>query len=200
MPNTNKPPRAWQRMLSGRRLNLLDPSPLDIEISDIAHGLARVARWNGQTKGDHAFSVAQHSVLVLDIVRALEPALPAPLQLAALLHDGPEYVIGDMISPFKAAMGGNYTHVEKRLTEAIHLRFSLPSALPHSIVKLIKEADKASAYLEAITLAGFSEHEAGQIFAKPSLHPLTDFDLTPKPTAAAQDNFLARFAELEALT
>src|SRR5205814_2959830 len=141
--------RAWQRMLSGRRLDLLDPSPLDIEIEDIAHGLARVARWNGQTIGDHGYSVAQHSLLVEEITAALRPGLAARWRLAALLHDAAEYVIGDTISPFKAALGMDYKAFEHRLEYAIHLRFGLPPRLPTPISALIKRADKASAYLEA---------------------------------------------------
>jgi hypothetical protein len=97
--------RAWQRMLSGRRLDLLDPSPLDIEIEDIAHGLARVARWNGQTHGAHIFSVAQHTLLVEAVLRQQTPRVDHRIRLAAMLHDAPEYVIGDMISPFKAVIG-----------------------------------------------------------------------------------------------
>ena len=87
----DKAPRAWQRMLSGRRLDLLDPSPLDVEIEDIAHGLSRVARWNGQTSGDWAFSVAQHSLVVEEIFRRLRPdATPAEVEAAArtaAIHD-----------------------------------------------------------------------------------------------------------------
>jgi len=192
-----KPPRAWQRMLSGRRLNLLDPSPLDVEISDIAHGLARVARWNGQTEGEHAYSVAQHSILVHDIMLAFEPDLTAPLRLATLLHDAPEYVIGDMISPFKAVMGGQYKEVEKRLSDAIHVRFSLPTRLPTGFLKSLKEADRASAFIEATMLAGFSSDEATQIFGKPALHPLSAFSVTPKATSEAQADFLALFVALE---
>ena len=150
--NNLKAPRAWQRMLSGRRLDLLNPSPLDIEISDIAHGLARVARWNGQTKGDHAFSVAQHCVLVEALALYFEPTLPRQWRLAALLHDGPEYVVGDMISPFKAAMGLDYKEFENRILEAVHVRFGLPKQIPDEITALIKRADKASAYLEAVGL------------------------------------------------
>lgn len=192
-----KQPRAWQRMLSGRRLNLLDPSPLDIEISDIAHGLARVARWNGQTEGEHAYSVAQHSVLVHDVLLALNPSLTSPFRLIALLHDAPEYVIGDMISPFKSVMGGNYKDVEKRLIDAIHIRFSLPVDLTKSFEKQLKEADKIAAFIEATTLAGFTVEEATPIFGKPSIHPLSDFTVTPKPTSEAQAEFLALFSALE---
>ena len=94
-----KQPRAWQRMLSGRILDLLDPTPMDIEIEDIAHGLAFVARWNGQTRGDFAYSVAEHSLLVEEIFFRLNPDGLVKWRLAALLHDAPEYVIGDMISP-----------------------------------------------------------------------------------------------------
>jgi uncharacterized protein len=161
------PPRAWQRMLSGRRLDLLDPSPLDVEIEDIAHGLARVARWNGQTKGNHAFSVAQHCVLVADIAVHLSPGLSPAHTLMALLHDAPEYVIGDMISPFKAAIGLDYKAFELRLLAAIHLRFSLPAATPAALAKLIKQADTIAAYLEATQLAGFSIGEAESIFGRP---------------------------------
>src|SRR3981189_2143372 len=151
------PTRAWQRMLSGRRLDLLDPSPLDIEIADIAHGLARVARWNGQTNGGHIFSVAQHTLLVEAVMREHTPRVEVGVRLASLLHDAPEYVIGDMISPFKAVLDGAYKAVEKRLLSAIHIRFGLPPVLSTEIERHIKEADKAAAYLEATELAGFGQ-------------------------------------------
>ncbi len=157
-------PRAWQRMLSGRRLDLLDPSPLDIEIEDIAHGLARVARWNGQTMGDHIFSVAQHTLLVGEIARRQSGDIDRRLGLALLLHDAPEYVIGDMISPFKVVIGGSYKAVEQRLLTAIHVRFGLPPALPAEILAIIKAADHGSAFLEATVLAGFSVAEARRFF------------------------------------
>ena len=167
MARDTAPPRAWQRMLSGRRLDLLDPSPLDIEIEDIAHGLARVARWNGQTKGPHAYSVAQHSLLVENLAALLEPALDRGGRLIALLHDAPEYVIGDMISPFKAALGLDYKAFEIRLLGAIHMRFGLPAKTSEKFAQLIKKADRIAAYLEATELAGFSVEEAGRLFGKP---------------------------------
>ena len=162
-----EPPRAWQRMLSGRRLDLLNPSPLDIEIEDIAHGLARVARWNGQTEGDHAFSVAQHCVLVAEIALHLEPELDRAAQLAALLHDAPEYVIGDMISPFKAALGLDYKAFEKRLMAAIHVRFGLPPHCHSKLETFLKKSDRIAAYLEATQLAGFSVAESEKFFGRP---------------------------------
>lgn len=168
MPRKAEPPRAWQRMLSGRRLDLLNPSPLDIEIGDIAHGLARVARWNGQTQGDHAFSVAQHCVLVHDIAVHLDPALTRPQRLAALLHDAPEYVVGDMISPFKAALGLDYKAFEMRLLSAIHLRFGIPAMTPPRAETFIKRCDRIAAYLEATQLAGFSLPEAARFFGRPA--------------------------------
>lgn len=189
-----EPPRAWQRMLSGRRLDLLDPSPLDVEIEDIAHGLARVARWNGQTTGAFAFSVAQHSLEVEKICAKLAPDWPARWRLGALLHDAPEYVIGDMISPFKAALGLDYKAFEARLESAIHLRFGLPAALPAAVKAVIKRADIICAYFEATQLAGFTVEEARKFFGAPPRG--VALRLTPKPTADIEDAFLARFRTL----
>lgn len=191
--------RAWQRMLSGRRLDLLAPSPDDIAIEDIAHGLARVARWNGQTRGDHAFSVAEHSVLVDDIAGTLNPQWDNRWRLAALLHDAPEYVIGDLISPFKAAIGFDYKSIENRLLEAIHVRFGLPASLPAEITAAIKHADRIAAYYEATLLAGFSTEEADRYFGIPAIPPSLEALLSrlePSPVATAQAAFLSRFSTL----
>src|ERR1700749_1491347 len=182
-------------MLSGRRLDLLDPSPLDVEIEDIAHGLARVARWNGQTKGAHAFSVAQHCVLVERLAAELNPRLTREARLMALLHDAPEYVIGDLISPFKAAVGIDYKDFELRLLSAIHLRFGLPAKAPTDLLALLKQADIASAYFEATQLAGFPAEEAKKIFGTPP-KPLRPPRLTPLAAADAQALFLERFRRL----
>jgi len=192
------PPRAWQRMLSGRRLDLLDPSPLDVEIDDIAHGLARVARWNGQTKGAHIFSVAQHTLLVEALARAKVPRLDAKGRLAVLLHDAPEYVIGDMISPFKAVIGDSYKGVEHRLLAAIHRRFGLPSPLPASLQTLIKDADRRAAFLESTRLAGFDIAEARRFFGRPPKFSAAlerDF-LTPWPAGTAETRYRERFEKL----
>ncbi len=191
-------PRAWQRMLSGRRLDLLDPSPLDIELEDIAHGLARVARWNGQTKGAHIFSVAQHSLLVEAVARVRVPGLDRRARLALLLHDAPEYVVGDMISPFKAVIGDSYKAVEKRLLSAIHVRFGLPAKLPETITALIKSADRAAAYLEATRLAGFDEIEARKFFGqKPMIPAVLERDyLTPWPAGSAEKRFFEQVEKL----
>ena len=184
-------------MLSGRRLDLLDPSPFDVELDDIAHGLARVARWNGQTAGLHVFSVAQHSVLVEAIAGALVPDLPPPARLAVLLHDAAEYVIGDMISPLKAMIGAGYPAVEERLRGAIHLRFGLPPVPGPDLVALTKKADRLAAHREATALAGFTRAEADAIFGRPTIRPpAIDALLDPWPTADAQQRFRARFAEL----
>ncbi len=181
-------------MLSGRRLDLLDPSPLDVEIDDIAHGLARVARWNGQTLGAQAFSVAQHCLVVEDLVRRLQPDVEPRWRLAALLHDAPEYVIGDMISPFKTALGLDYRAFEDRLERAIHIRFGLPPRTPAEIKRLIKQADRVSAYFEAIQLAGFGEDEANVIFGRPPKG--VALKLEPAPAAEAEATFLERFGRL----
>jgi 5'-deoxynucleotidase YfbR-like HD superfamily hydrolase len=193
----NAKPRAWQRMLSGRRLDLLDPSPLDVEIEDIAHGLARVARWNGQTKGAHAFSVAQHCVLVERLAFELNSKIGRAARLMALLHDAPEYVIGDLISPFKAAVGIDYKDFELRLLSAIHLRFGLPARAPAELAALFKQADIASAYFEATELAGFTIEEAKRIFGAPS-KALRTPRLVPLAPADAQALFLERFRRLTA--
>ena len=193
------PPRAWQRMLSGRRLDLLDPSPLDIEISDIAHGLARVARWNGQTVGDHAFTVAQHSLLVEEIFCAIMPKASAMQRLAALLHDAPEYVIGDMISPFKSVVGGGYKAVEKRLEAAVHLRFGLPPHPTRELKEKIKKADTIAAYFEATQLAGFTSTEAQKFFGQPRGITKDMLLMTPLPAVEAQRLFCERFETIEAM-
>ncbi len=186
--------RAWQRMLSGRRLNLLDPSPLDIEIEDIAHGLSRVARWNGQTSGEWAFNVAQHSILVETLAGRFRKTASAQWFMAALLHDAAEYVIGDLISPFKAAVGLDYKAFEARLLGAIHIRAGIPARMPESAVKLIKRADRAAAYLEATQLAGFEAAEARRFFG--SSRGLDGLVLETASPGTAKTAFLARFEAL----
>jgi len=189
--------RAWQRMLSGRRLDLLDPSPLDIELEDIAHGLARVARWNGQTSGPHVFSVAQHCVLVEAIAAHMEPDLSGGGRLVVLLHDAPEYVIGDMISPFKAVIGDAYKAVEKRLLSAIHVRFGLPALTPAALNRLTKRADAVAAFLEATRLAGFSREEALRIFGRPVPLPgEVEVLLAPWSAAEAESRYRDRVLAL----
>ena len=181
-------------MLSGRRLDLLDPSPFDVEIEDIAQGLARVARWNGQTQGDHAFSVAEHSVIVERICVQLQPDWAYRWRLAALLHDAPEYVIGDMISPFKAALGVDYKAFEARLEAAVHARYGLPSTLPGEIKAVIKRADRVCAFFEATQIAGFTIEDARKFFGRPPKG--VSVTLAPLPVKQAQTLFLERFATL----
>lgn len=190
-----KQARAWQRMLSGRRLDLLDPTPMDIEIEDIAHGLAFVARWNGQTRGDWPYSVAEHSLLVEQIFTRQTTVAPR-WQLAALLHDAPEYVIGDMISPVKSAIGPSYGELDLRLTAAVHIRFGLPAVLPFEIKKAIKAADRISAWLEAVQIAGFTEAEANKLFGKPESTVLRGLQIHLRPPATVRDDFIARHKAL----
>ena len=189
-------PRAWQRMLSGRRLDLLDPTPVDVEIEDIAHGLAFVARWNGQTQGDYPYSVAEHSILVERLFRLIDPTAPAKWQLAALLHDAPEYVIGDMISPVKAAVGPGYGALDERLTAAIHIRFGLPAALPKTVKAKIKKADKVSAWLEATQIAGFTKNEANRFFGRPDPSLIDACQISLRPPVAVRGAFIQRHSEL----
>lgn len=187
--------RAWQRMLSGRRLDLLDPSPLDVELEDVAHGLSRVARWNGQTAGPWAFSVAQHSLLVEALAAEVKPGLMRRWRLAALLHDAPEYVVGDLISPFKAAVGGDYRSLETALLRAIHLRVGLPAAIPEDVEAAIKTADRRAAWIEATALAGFSEAEADDLFDRP---PVPRPAVEPQPPDVAKAAFIDRCVALGA--
>jgi len=194
--DTMKQARAWQRMLSGRRLDLLDPTPVDIEIEDIAHGLAFVARWNGQTEGDFAYSVAEHSLLVTDIFSHLHPKAPAKWQLAALLHDAPEYVIGDMISPVKAAVGPGYDALDERLAAAIHIRFGLPAKIPQTIKKQIKKADKISAWMEATQIAGFTKTEADKFFGRVDPELIANMEIQLRPAAIVRQEFTQRHAGL----
>ncbi len=189
-------PRAWQRMLSGRRLDLLDPTPVDIEIEDIAHGLAFVARWNGQTRGDWPYSVAEHSLLVEEIAGRLQPDWPARWRLAALLHDGPEYVIGDMISPVKAAVGDGYGALDARLAAAIHIRFGLPADLPGEVKRWIKRADRISAWMEATAIAGFTRAEADRLFGAPDLDLVAGCAIRLRPPAEVRAAFLDRHRRL----
>lgn len=186
-----KQPRAWQRMLSGRRLDLLDPTPLDIEVEDIAHGLAFVARWNGQTRGDYPYSVAEHSLLVEQIFTR-QTGEAAKWQLAALLHDAPEYVIGDMISPVKSAVGPEYGELDLRLTAAVHLRFGLPAVLPAAIKRAIKAADKISAWAEAVEIAGFDRAEADRLFGAPDPAVLRGLSIQLRPPVQVRADFIAR--------
>ncbi len=189
-------PRAWQKMLSGRRLDLLDPTPVDIEIEDIAHGLSFVARWNGQTEGDYAYSVAEHSLLVERLFTRLAPGAPAKWRLAALLHDAPEYVIGDMISPVKAAVGMGYEELDTRLTAAIHIRFGLPAVIPAMIKRQIKHADKVSAWMEATRIAGFERTEADKFFGKPDRTLIAGLDIHLRPPVEVRNEYTARHHDL----
>lgn len=191
-----KQPRAWQRMLSGRRLDLLDPTPVDIEIEDIAHGLAFVARWNGQTHGDFAYSVAEHSLLVEEIFGRIAPNAPVKWRLAALLHDAPEYVIGDMISPVKASVGPGYGELDKRLTAAIHIRFGLPAAIPATVKRQIKKADRISAWMEAVRIAGFSQTEATKFFGRPDDAVMDGLDIHLRPPVEVRNAYTARHEAL----
>ncbi len=188
--------RAWQRMLSGRRLDLLDPSPLDVEIEDIAHGLAFVARWNGQTSGEYPYSVAEHSLLVEEIFRAANPTAGPRWCLAALLHDAPEYVIGDMISPVKAAVGADYAELDDRLTAAVHVRFGLPPVLPKGIKAKIKRADRMSAWMEAVQIAGFTHAEANRFFTAPKPEEIAAMPLRLRAPSETRAGFVARHGEL----
>ncbi len=189
-------PRAWQRMLSGRRLDLLDPTPVDIEIEDIAHGLAFVARWNGQTAGDFAYSVAEHSLLVEELYGRIAPNAPVKWRLAALLHDAPEYVIGDMISPVKSAVGPDYGALDDRLAAAIHIRFGLPAAVPKTVKRQIKKADKISAWMEATQIAGFSEAEASKFFGRPDKSVIEGLNIVLRPPVEVRRAYTDRHAAL----
>ena len=188
--------RAWQRMLSGRRLDLLDPTPVDIEIEDIAHGLAFVARWNGQTHGDYPYSVAEHSLLVETLFSRISPNASPSDKLTALLHDAPEYVIGDMISPVKSAVGPGYGALDDRLTAAIHIRFGLPATTPAKLKRQIKKADRISAWMEATQIAGFTRSEADKFFGAPDLDLIADLEIVLRPPVDVRLDYTSRHAKL----
>ena len=187
-------PRSWQRMLSGRRLDLLNPSPLDIEIEDIARGISRVARWNGQTSGEYPLSVAQHSVIVAELLKSYNKNIEVKWQLAALLHDAAEYIISDMITPLKSFLGEEYIQLEGKIQSAINIRFSLPGEIPKKIYKLIKNCDRQTAFIEAIQLAGFTLKEAKRTLKMPTLIP--DYKIIPISANKAEKLFLKKFKEL----
>jgi hypothetical protein len=185
-------------MLSGRRLDLLDPTPVDIEVEDIAHGLAFVARWNGQTMGDWPYSVAEHSLLVEEIFARQNPNAPTKWRLAALLHDAPEYVLGDMISPVKAAIGTGYGELDARLAAAVHLRFGLPAVLPKTVKRKIKAADKVSAWLEAVQIAGFTKAEADKFFGRQDYNLVSTLEIRLRPPVEVRADYTARHDALMA--
>ena len=189
-----KKPRSWQRMLSGRRLDLLNPSPLDIEIEDIARGISRVARWNGQTSGEYPLSVAQHSVIVAELLKSYNENIEIKWQLAALLHDAAEYIISDMITPLKSFLGEEYIQLEGKIQSAINIRFSLPGEIPKKIYKLIKNCDRQTAFIEAIQLAGFTLKEAKKTLKMPKFIP--DYKIIPISANKAEKLFLKKFKEL----
>ena len=189
-----KKPRSWQRMLSGRRLDLLNPSPLDIEIEDIARGISRVARWNGQTSGEYPLSVAQHSVIVAELLKSYNENIEIKWQLAALLHDAAEYIISDMITPLKSFLGEEYIQLEEKIQSAINIRFSLPGEIPKKIYKLIKNCDRQTAFIEAIQLAGFTLKDAKNTLKMPKLIP--DYKIIPMSANKAEKLFLKKFKEL----
>lgn len=176
----------------------MKPAAREVDIEDIARGLSRLPRWNGQTKGSLAFSVAQHSLLVRFLFAELDPKAEKCWQLAALLHDGPEYALGDLIAPFKKVVGETYHQVEQSLQQAIHRRFSLPKVLPSSVAARVEKADRWSASLEAQVLTSFPKETIAQLSPLSSrpfpgaAHAL----LEPWPSHVAQGRFLQEFARL----
>ena len=186
-------------MLSGRRLDLLDPSPLDVEIEDIAHGLARVARWNGQTERRAHFFRRAALAAGRDHRAPAAPISTARPRSRVLLHDAPEYVIGDMISPFKAVIGDAYKAVEARLLAAIHLRFGLPAdAAGRSRRPDQGRRPSARAFSRRRGLPDFREPKRGGSSAprRSSPRPSSATTSRPGPPETAEARFLERFAKL----
>ncbi len=189
-------PRVWQRMLSGRRLDLLDPSPLDVEISDIAHGLARVARWNGQTRGDFAFSVAQHSLIVEQIVgcersRSALAHGGTAARRAGICRRRHDLAVQErhrrrLQGCGKAAAGGDPSALRPAGASAGRDRKGDQGRGP------------VSAYYEATLLAGFESHEAAKFFGEPGGAACEPGEFVPRPAREMEAAFLARFAELDA--
>jgi 5'-deoxynucleotidase YfbR-like HD superfamily hydrolase len=198
VPTQADTPRVFQRMRSGRRLHLLDPSPVDVEISDAIYGISRQMRWNGQTTGEVGFTVAQHSVTVEAIFTAMVwPKAPVEARLAALVHDLAEWVLSDLSTPVKAVIkAAGYGELEQRVDRAIRLRIGLPAVLPEAWIDPLKRADRIAGVTEAVRLAGWSEADARRDVGKGYRGKLWEGPLDPLPEAAARAQWLARFAAL----
>ncbi|HZX28156.1 MAG TPA: phosphohydrolase [Telluria sp.] len=198
-------PRAWVRMPSGRRLDLLDPTPFDWDDEDLALGLARTFRWGGHSAWPQPLSVAQHSIAVLYLRRRLTPGpLPAKAELRELLHDAEEGLLGfDAISVIKPFLGEQFRALTQRLEHAVFVRYGLP-AWTRAEHALHKRADRLAAASEAVHVAGWSAAEVRSTL-KITIEPLAEDPLVatyggtpwePWPARDAAERFMA---ELEAL-
>jgi hypothetical protein len=156
--------RAWVRMPSGKRLDLLSPTPFDWDDADLALGLARTYRWGGHSAWPLPLSVAQHSITVMLLRRAAAFAststpLAPIIELRELLHDAEEGLLGfDAVSPLKPFLGAGFRDLTRRLEQAIFIRYGLPAWTPAEH-KRHKRADRLAAASEAVHVAGWSEQE-----------------------------------------
>lgn len=174
--------RAWIRLPSGGRLDLINPSPDAWQDSDLACRISRTYRWGGESKHAFPLSVAQHSLAVLALREQLSPEpLTALQKMAELQHDSEEAFIGfDPISPLKRAMGPEFEKICDRILAAIWERYRLPEWEPEDY-KLHKEADLISAASEAVHCVGWSEDEVRNVLG--IKHPILEID----PLAAIYD-------------
>ncbi len=160
---TRTDPRAWVRMPSARRLDLLDPTPFDWDDSDLALGLARTYRWGGHSAWPRPLCVAQHSLSVMHLRAADSLARGStltPLEaLRELLHDAEEGLLGfDCIAPLKPFLGDGFKALSQRLEQAVFLRYGLPRWNQRDYAAH-KRADHLAAASEAVHVAGWSVDE-----------------------------------------
>lgn len=203
--------RAWVRLASGRRINLLDPQPDAWTDADLAIGLSRTYRWGGHSIWELPLSVAQHSLLVLKLCEQLHGVpLSRAVALQALLHDAAEGLLSfDPISPVKPHLGASFAALNDRLEAAIATRywfFAHDPLLRHRRSLAYKSADRVAAASEALHVAGWTRHEIATVLEiddrpltvdpLPQIRALRPWEPWPAPLAASL--FLAKLRELQA--
>lgn len=166
---------------SGLLVPVLEPRPEHITIVDIAHALSNLCRFNGHVR--EFYSVAQHSVLVSNVV-------PAEEALWGLLHDAAEAYIGDVTRPLKLWLEhvapGAVSGIERRLQQVIATRFGLSGCMPASV----KHADSVLLATEKRDVLAVTDVPW---VALPEPLPTRILAMTPQEAETA---FLGRFCDL----
>jgi hypothetical protein len=194
---------SWVQTVSGMPVDLLDPKPEQILPGDIAHALARIPRFNGHTLGDWPWNVAQHSLLVEQLMPAQTDAAG---RLVALLHDAHEAYIGDLITPVKQAMDAlpvrsrdpflpalAFFALTTKLDEVIWTAFGLSPSV--NLLNRVKTADLLALVVEKEQLMAPARRD-WDLLPKPP-DPMPTLRPAHPPTRAAEI-FLDRFHVLQA--